>query len=411
MKMITRFSLYGFLKNLDFSEPFLILFYLSINLNFFQIGILVSFLNFCINIMEIPSGAVADIYGRKNCMIVSLSSYIAAFIIFAFSHSYAPLFAAIFFYSIGEAFRSGTHKAMIFDWLRRNDRLTEKTKVYGFTRSWSKYGSAISVIISSVIIIFSRDYRWIFIFSIIPYVAGVWNIASYPDYLNNTLKQETGIKQLFIHTLKSVKKSFVDSRIRKLIVQSMGFEGVFEVTKDYLQPILKAQAVVIAALLLIPEKNSTAIVVGAVYFILHIASAMTSKRAHLFAGLFTSEKKSITVMILTGSCLALISSAGMHMNLFFIAIAAYIAYYILQNLWRPILVAQYDDLAESSEQATILSIEAQAKTVGIAVIAPAAGYIADHYGIKASLLLLALIMMVLWIYSIKPGKSTVATVR
>ena len=29
MKMITRFSLYGFLKNLDFSEPFLILFYLD----------------------------------------------------------------------------------------------------------------------------------------------------------------------------------------------------------------------------------------------------------------------------------------------------------------------------------------------------------------------------------------------
>ncbi|HPS57053.1 MAG TPA: MFS transporter [Spirochaetota bacterium] len=407
MKMITRFSLYGFLKNLDFSEPFLILFYLSINLNFFQIGILVSFLNFCINLMEIPSGAAADIYGRKNCMIVSLSSYIVAFIIFAFSHSYAPLFAAIFFYSIGEAFRSGTHKAMIFDWLRRNERLSEKTKVYGFTRSWSKYGSAVSVIFSSVIIIFSKDYRWIFIFSIIPYIAGVWNIACYPDYLNNRQEQDAGIKQLFLHTFKSVKKSFVDSRIRKLIVQSMGFEGVFEVTKDYLQPILKAQALVIAAILLIPEKNSTAIVVGAVYFVLHIASAMTSKRAHLFAGLFRSETASIAVMILAGSGLAFISSGGLHLKLFFIAIIAYIAYYILQNLWRPILVAQYDDLADSSEQATILSIEAQAKTVGIAVIAPAAGYIADHYGIEASLLMLAIIMMALWLYSIKKSKPEI----
>jgi hypothetical protein len=185
----------------------------------------------------------------------------------------------------------------------------------------------------------------------------------------------------------------------------MGFEGVFEVTKDYLQPILKAQALVIAALLLIPEKNSTAIVVGAVYFVLHIASAMTSKRAHLFADLFRSEKTAITVMILAGSILAFISSAGLHLKLFFIAIIAYIAYYILQNLWRPILVAQYDDLAESSEQATILSIEAQAKTVGIALIAPAAGYIADHYGIESSLLLLAVIMSVLWIFSVKKSQT------
>jgi MFS family permease len=405
MKMITRFSLYGFLKNLDFSEPFLILFYLSINLNFFQIGILLSFLNFCVNIMEIPSGAAADIYGRKNSMIVSLTSYIIAFIIFAFSDSYAPLFAALFFYSIGEAFRSGTHKAMIFDWLRRNDRLSEKTKVYGFTRSWSKYGSAVSVIISSTIIIFSEDYRWIFIFSIIPYVIGIWNIACYPEYLNNRQAVGMGIKQVFVHTFRSVKKSFTDSHIRKLIVQSMGFEGVFEMTKDYLQPILKAQALVIAALLLLPEKESTAVVVGAVYFILHIASAMASKRAHLFAGLFKSEKKSIAVMILAGSCLAFVSSAGMHLKFFIISIAAYIAYYILQNLWRPILVAQYDYFAESSEQATILSIEAQAKTVGIAVIAPAAGYVADHYGIESSLLMLAIIMMALWLYSICGKKS------
>jgi predicted MFS family arabinose efflux permease len=68
-------------------------------------------------------------------------------------------------------------------------------------------------------------------------------------------------------------------------------------------------------------------------------------------------------------------------------------------------VAQYDYFAESSEQATILSIEAQAKTVGIAVIAPAAGYVADHYGIESSLLMLAIIMMALWLYSICGKKS------
>ena len=79
MEMITRFSLYGFLKNLNFAEPFLILFYLSIGLNYLQIGILVSFLNICINIMEIPSGALADIYGRKNCILLSLTSYIISF--------------------------------------------------------------------------------------------------------------------------------------------------------------------------------------------------------------------------------------------------------------------------------------------------------------------------------------------
>ncbi|HOP62556.1 MAG TPA: MFS transporter [Spirochaetota bacterium] len=405
MQMITRFSLYGFLKNLNFSEPFLILFYLSIGLNFLQIGVLVSFQNICVNLMEIPSGALADIYGRKSSMIFSLSSYIAAFIIFSLAGSFPPLFAAVFFFSIGEAFRTGTHKAMIFDWLRQNDRMKEKTKVYGFTRSWSKYGSAVSVIISTVIILLSQNYRWIFIFSIIPYVAGVWNLACYPDYLNSRQKQKMSIKEIFLHTFGSIRKTFTDIRIRKLIVQSMGFEGVFDVTKGYLQPVLQAQALMLALLFTLPEKESTAVVVGIVYFILHIISAGASKRAHVFQEKFDSDKKAIRFMILFGFILTFVSSAGIYLKFFAAAIIAYILYYLIQNLWRPILVAQYDDLAENTEQATILSIESQAKTIGITVLAPVAGYLADNYGIDSAMIIFSGILLMLWIYSLEKSRA------
>jgi len=404
MKMMTRFSMYGFLKNLDFSEPFLILFYLSLGLNFFQIGILVSFLNVCVNVMEIPSGALADLYGRKNSMLVSLISYIIAFVIFAVSNSYPPLFIAVFFYAIGDAFRTGTHKAMIFDWLRLNDRLSEKTKVYGFTRSWSKYGSAISVIISTIIVIFSKNYRWIFILSIIPYIVGIWNMACYPDYLNKKLDDKLNIALIFKHTFGSIRSSFVNLHLRKLIVQSLGFEGVFEVTKDYLQPIIKAQALVLAVYFAFPEKESIAIIVGIVYFILHMISASASRQAHVFAGRFKTEQGAIITMIFTGFALVLFSSIGLYTKFFIIAIISYIVYYLIQNLWRPILVAQYDDYAESSEQATILSIESQTKTVGITIIAPLAGYLADHYGIQSSLLMLSFILLLLGFYSIRKQK-------
>ncbi len=400
MEMITRFSLYGFLKNLNFAEPFLILFYLSIGLNYLQIGILVSFLNICINIMEIPSGALADIYGRKNCILLSLISYIVSFIIFAFSNSYEPLFAAVFFFSIGESFRTGTHKAMIFHWLRQNNRLNEKTMVYGYTRSWSKYGSALAVIISSIIVILTKDYRWIFIFSIIPYIAGIWNISAYPDYLNNRFEGVINIKIIFQHTVNSVKNAFKKTQLRRLIIKSMGFEGTFDITKNFLQPILQAQALTIAALMLIPEQKSTAIVVGAVYFILHMISASASKRAHVFSDRFSSENIAITTLIFIGAFLAFLSAAGMYTNIFIISIAAYVLYYIIQNLWRPILVGIYDDYADNTEQATILSIESQAKTVGITILAPVAGFIADKWGIEGALLLSSVIMLMLGIFSL-----------
>lgn len=393
--MITRFSMYGFLKNFDFSEPFIILFYLSLGLNYLQIGILIAFLNVCINIMEIPSGAFADLYGRKTSMVVSLTSYLVSFAIFAFTTTYAPLFFALFFYSIGDAFRSGTHKAMIFDWLKINNRLTEKTKVYGFTRSWSNYGSAISVLFATLIVLFSKDYRYVFLLSIIPGALGVWNILCYPEELNRKQVGSISLKKILIHTKDSIKKSFANSNIRLLIIQGLGFEGCFVVSKDYLQPILKAQAIALAAFFMLPEKQSTAIIVGIIYFILHMLSASTSKRAHKFASKFKSEKGAVVFLIFAASVLAFASSLGLFFQLFVLSISAYVLYYLLQNLWMPIQVTQYDDFAESSEQATILSIAAQTKTLGVAILAPVVGFVADNYGIQVSMFIVSILLLVL----------------
>ncbi len=141
--MLFRFSLYWFLKNQQYYDPFLILAFREKGLSFFQIGLLIGFREVCINVFEIPSGAVADIYGRRHSMILSMIAYIVSFAVFAVSGSLWLLIPAMFFFALGEAFRTGTHKAMIFEWLRSQNRTNEKTKVYGYTRSWSKIGSAL----------------------------------------------------------------------------------------------------------------------------------------------------------------------------------------------------------------------------------------------------------------------------
>jgi len=121
--MIGRFSLYGFLKNQQYYEPFLLLAFLEKGLSFFEIGILISFREICVNLIEVPSGVLADLYGRRRSMMLAFSAYIISFIIFGASDVFWQLFAAMFFFAIGEAFRSGTHKAMIFTFLRMEGRI------------------------------------------------------------------------------------------------------------------------------------------------------------------------------------------------------------------------------------------------------------------------------------------------
>ena len=148
LSMLFRFCLYGFLKNQKYFDPFLILAFREKGLSFTAIGLLIGFRELCINLLEIPTGAIADVAGRRQSMIFSFTAYIVAFLGFGLLSSIWSLFAAMFFFSIGEAFRTGTHKAMIFDWLTRQNRAHEKTKVYGLTRSWSKLGSAASTIVA-----------------------------------------------------------------------------------------------------------------------------------------------------------------------------------------------------------------------------------------------------------------------
>ncbi len=398
--MIKRFSLYGFLKNMQFFEPFFILYFLDMGLNYFQIGLLISFRAICINVMEIPSGAIADIYGRKNALILSLINYIISFTIFTFTSNIVLLLSAIFFFSIGEAFRTGTHKAIIFHWLKENNKTSKKTEVYGYTRSWSKKGSAVSVLISAAIVISSNSYRWIFIFSIIPYLLGIYNIYSYPSYLNfKNNSDDKNIKFILIHLFNSIKIIFKRNNLKRLIIYSTGFEGTFNVAKEFFQPILKSQAILIAPLLLLEEKKSIAITIAIAYFTLNILSSISSKNAHRVENYFSTKKNMFIFLLVSALSILALSSIGINYNIYIIAILGFVALYILQNIWRPFIVAQYDDLADADKQATILSIESQSKSLGILILAPATGFLADNFNISYALLFLAFVILLILVYS------------
>ncbi|MEZ5148180.1 MAG: MFS transporter [Bacteroidales bacterium] len=160
-----KFCFYGFLKNLRFYEPFLFLFFIQQGLTFFQIGVLISIREIGRNLLEIPAGVVADAIGRKRTLVSSFLFYISAFLLYFFAESYAWFIFAMIFYSLGDSFRTGTHKAMIFDYLRLNDWKDQKVFYYGHTRSYSQLGSALSSLIAALLVFFSGEYRMIFLYN------------------------------------------------------------------------------------------------------------------------------------------------------------------------------------------------------------------------------------------------------
>lgn len=378
--MLFRFSLYGFLKNQRYYDAFLILAFREKGLTFFQIGLLIGFREVCTNLFEIPSGAVADLYGRRRAMIFSFVAYIASFATFAMSEALFLLFGGMFFFGLGDAFRSGTHKAMIFDWLRLQGRSDEKTKIYGYTRSWSQMGSAVSVLIAGALVFYRGNFTDIFWFSIVPYAFNIVNFFGYPAALDGDRKSEFSLKAVVALLGKALKLSVQFPPLRRLVFEGMGFEGMFKASKDYLQPILKQTAIALPLLLMLDESKRAALLVAGVYFVLYFLSSFASRNSHKVTEWQGSDESAARVMWWVNLGLYALLIPVLWFNTYPAIIALFIGLAILQNFWRPGLISRFNAQSTPEMSATVLSIEAQSKSLATIVLAPSLGWLVDRVG-------------------------------
>lgn len=390
-RMFYKFCAYGFLKNLKFFETFLMLFFLEKGLTFLQIGTLYSIQFVAVNILQMPTGIFADSMGRRRTMIISFGSYIISFVMFFFSTSYILFAVSMVFFAFGESFRSGTHKAMIFQYLQIKGWEDQKVHYYGHTRSWSQTGSALSVLIAACIVFYSGSYKYIFLASIIPYLADMLLIISYPSYLDSgkkKLKADQALKSIGAVIRESVG-AFKDRHVLRSIMNAAIYTGFFDAMKTYLQPVVKTLALALPVFLAYDDKKRSAIVVGIVYAILYMQTAYFSRISGQVAERFRNLSLPLNIFLFAGLGFGVISGILYHYKFFLAAVIVYIGIYIIQNVRRPISEAYITDSVDHEILATALSAEGQISTFLTALLAPLLGVLADHFGVGISLAVLS----------------------
>jgi len=419
-----KFSMYGFLKNLRFFDPYLILFFHQQGISYLQIGLLFSIREIVTNIFEIPSGMIADTFGRRRSMVFCFVCYIVSFVIFAFFGNFYAFAGAMAVFAVGEAFRTGTHKAMIIEYLRINGFSDQKVTYYGHTRAWSQRGSALSALIAGFIVFYSGNYQAVFLYTIIPYVLGLFLMMSYPSYLDfssddadadadadvsqkddsasqkDSRSSDRKKHQPLAETLKILRQHtlglialFRDPAARRGMLNFSLFDSVFKSIKDYIQPIIKQFALAAPVLLFLSGEERSSVIVAIVYFFLYLISAGASKRSDKISKLYTKEESGLNVTFAA----AVVLMAGIGVSLLFsqsgIAVILFILYYSLQNIRRPMAVGYLSGLVKNSMMATGLSGESQFKSLMTALLAPLFGWCVDSWGLGTAVLLFSGIML------------------
>ena len=390
-----KFCLYGFLKNQKFFDPFLMLFFLEKNLLYVEIGVLYSIKMITRTILEIPSGIIADALGRRGTMIFSYTSYIISFLIYYFSETYLFLIIASLVVAIGDAFRTGTHKAMIFEYLKLKGWEDQKVYYYGHTRSWSQVGSAVSSLIAAVIVFYSGRYTEIFIFTLIPYVIGLALLLSYPRILEGSgiKKPEQSVASVFRKVLNEMYTSFKDLKALKIITNLASFSGYFMAIKDYLQPVIQTFVAAVPVLLFLDQKKKEASIVGIIYFILYFISAAASKYSGRSAEKFSNLLKPLNIILVCGLITGILAGIFYEFNIIIVSIILFIAIHIFENLRRPMAVTYVSESFSDKILASVLSVESQAKSVVAALFAVLLGFFADFISIEFSFILTSLILL------------------
>jgi MFS family permease len=377
-----KFCLYGFLKNQRFFEFFLLLiFYQYKELNFAQIGVLYSIRLIFRAVLEIPSGFLADILGRKGVMLFAYAMYMFSFIGYHLADTFGWLIIPSVIFGIGDAFRTGTHKAMIFEYLKRNGWTDQKVAYYGHTRSWSQFGSAISSLIGAALVLIGGGYQYIFLFSLMPYTLGFVLLASYPAYLNGqaNMNDSSGIKNRIRSVFITATRSFRKSANIRIAFNVSSFSGFYQASKDYLQIIISSFALSVPLVwnLKKSEDEKEIVLIGAVYFILFFLTAAASRNTAKISRLFTSVGHYLNVLLLVGITLGIIAGILYTISAFAVSLILFVLIFMIENLRRPAGIAEIAGQFDESILASVLSIESQLSSIIGAIMSLVIGFLAD----------------------------------
>ena len=118
-------SIYYLISFLGFQlymAPVLVLFYLNhVGLSFKNFTIFETFIFVAITLLEIPSGAISDLIGKKKAIVMSNLIIVTGMLLLVFYPSLTTIIIAAILFPTGVAINSGNLQAIIFENLKKNN--------------------------------------------------------------------------------------------------------------------------------------------------------------------------------------------------------------------------------------------------------------------------------------------------
>ena len=337
--------------------PVVVLFYQDNGMNMQQIFMLKSVYSIGIVVMEIPSGYMADVWGRRKTLFMGALLGALGFAMYSFSYGFWAFAAAELVLGVGHSFVSGADSAMLYDTLKVSRKENEYIKQEGWITSVGNFSEAFAGVCGGLLATISFRLPFYFQFAVASMAVPAAFLLKEPQLH----AKELAIN--FRSILQTVRRTFTHNELRSALLVS-SFTGTASLTFAwFVQPYFQKAGLPVSLF-------------GVMWTLLNLSVGFSSFWSYKVESKL-GQQKSVLLIIFGLSIGYFLSSWQISLA----GISILFLFYILRGIAHPILKDYINRYTESEVRATILSLRDFVIRINFAVIGPVLGYLTDHFSL------------------------------
>lgn len=353
--------------------PIIVLFFRDHGLSMKDVLILQSIYSISVVFMEIPSGYLADLWGRRKTLILGSVLGTCGFIIYSFSFDFLGFLMAQICLGAAQSFIGGCDSAMLYDSLKSDNKEHLYLKYEGRVLSIGNFAETIAAVIGGLLaeISLRTPFYWQTAVAFIAIPAALM--------LVEPTRKKPMIKGGVKHILGIVKYALVTNKILRNNILFSGVIGCATLSMAWLlQPYLEQ------------SMGFSEYQIGIIWAALNLTIGLTTLLAHKIEKRLSQKK---IIIFITCSVSAAYILTGLFETIFILPVLFF--FYFTRGIATPVLKDYINRMCEADMRATVLSVRNFAIRILFAGFGPIIGWYADIYSINDAMILSGIIFFVL----------------
>ncbi|MDD3661091.1 MAG: MFS transporter [Lachnospiraceae bacterium] len=368
---------YSFINSLNMSSSIWVLYLAYRGMSLLQIGMLEGIFHIASMLFEVPSGSLADLFGRKKTMIAGRICMAISCIVMLFARTF-PMFALGFvLHAWSYNFNSGAEEALVYDSLKHNGREEEYPVVNGRINFCIELAQGIATVAGGILAerSYTLCYAVCFIIAVLSFipVAGMKETPREEDaiHIRRWAELFSGFFSHFIQCGNILKE---EKKIRKVIIIYASIFTVYSVLLFYSQQYFF-------------DLGLNKIQISAIMLLVGIASCIGALISNKIYEVLGNKVVKLSICIFAVS-LMIFGQKQIVASAAFLVISGF-----FQAMLYPIQSDTLNRMIPSAQRATIISVNSMAFSVCMVLLFPIAGAMADVGGLENLFLGLGIIIL------------------